>query len=1046
GSDRVHENSGGKDCRRYKGRRTVSESGSIPIVGAVLAGLLACPWAFALNPDLDVSQYGHFSWKYRDGFAKGTVQSIAQTQDGYLWLATSTSGLLRFDGVTTAQWEPPPGQSLPSNDVLHLLCTRDGTLWISTINGLASWKNGRLTPIPELAGLYMSPPFEDHQGSLWAAGRAVADGRLCEIRRGAVRCQQMNGPERAVFAIHEDRKANLWLGTYAGVWRWRPGRPELYSNAQTDGVQAIADAEDRGVLIAARDSIKRLVDGKWEVAFPLPVSVRGPARQILRDRDGAMWVKTAGGGVVHIHGERTDVFSQPDGLTGDIVTSLFEDREGNIWVATTHGLDRFRELPVITYSTDQGMPSVSSAVLAGRDGSIWSTSSGLYRLNRGQVTVYGQRKASARTQVREIRDSGLPDGYSVSLFQDSHGRIWVSSLEGGAGYMENDRFIRASALGGPTTTFAEDSAGSISIAYPNRGLLRLSPGNEVQLLLWDTFGHQGSGYHVSDPVHGGFWLGFRKGGVSYFRDGQVRASYSTADGLADGQTNQVRLDGQNALWVATQGGLSRVKDGRIATLTSKNGLPCDTVLWSLEDDTGSIWMGMPCGVARIARAELESWARALDKSSRAIQTTLFDTTDGARMPGVLGGSSPHADKSPDGRLWFVEDGGLGVIDPRHLPFNRLPPPVHIEKITADRKTYAADANGRLRLPPLVRDVQIDYTGLSFAEPEKMRFRFKLEGRDRDWHEVGNRRQAFYDDLPPRNYRFRVMASNNDGVWNEAGTSLDFSVAPAYYQTTWFLALAVAAILGLLAALYQLRLRYVKHQFDIRMEARVGERTRIARDLHDTLLQSFQGVLLKFSTIKYVMRSRPAEAEEMLERTIEQARAAITEGRNAVQGLRSSVVVANDLARAIGTFGEGLAANHAGADCPEFGVYVEGQSRDLPPLVRDEVYRIGCEAVRNAFQHSNAKRIEAELRYDPRQFRLHVVDNGKGIDLAVLNAGGREGHHGLPGLHERAALAGGKLSVWSRPGSGTEIELTIPGTIAYTKTPAAKTADATETTG
>jgi signal transduction histidine kinase len=237
-------------------------------------------------------------------------------------------------------------------------------------------------------------------------------------------------------------------------------------------------------------------------------------------------------------------------------------------------------------------------------------------------------------------------------------------------------------------------------------------------------------------------------------------------------------------------------------------------------------------------------------------------------------------------------------------------------------------------------------------------------------------------------------------------------------------------------LHRFRLNQVAHEFNIRLEARVGERTRIARDLHDTLLQSFQGVLFKFSALKYLIPDRPAEAVESLERMLEQARAAVTEGRDAVQGLRSSTVVANDLARAITEFGQGLAADQTGPNHPEFRVYVEGTSRDLPPLIRDEVYKIACESLRNAFQHAGAKRIQVQIRYDPRHFRLQVVDNGKGIDPDVLSAGGRAGHHGLAGLRERAQLAGGKLSVWSQLHSGTEIELTIPASIAYTHSPPA----------
>ncbi|PWU05969.1 MAG: hypothetical protein C5B51_13305 [Terriglobia bacterium] len=347
----------------------------------------------------------------------------------------------------------------------------------------------------------------------------------------------------------------------------------------------------------------------------------------------------------------------------------------------------------------------------------------------------------------------------------------------------------------------------------------------------------------------------------------------------------------------------------------------------------------------------------------------------------------------------------------------------------------------MRLPALTRELQVDYTALSLVDAEKNQFRYKLEGYDKGWQEAGTRRQAFYTNLGPGNYRIRVMAANNSGVWNEAGASLDFSVAPAYYQTTWFRGCVVLAFFAALWGLHRYRLHQMARVFNARMEARVGERTRVARDLHDTLLQSFQGVLLKFSTVKYLIHSRSDDAEETLDRYIDQARAAITEGRDAVQGLRSSTVVANDLARAVTSFGQGLTADHAGPDCPELRVFVEGKSQDLPPLVRDEVYKIACECLRNAFRHAHAKRIEVQIGYEPRQFRLRLLDNGKGIDPEVLIAGGRAGHHGLPGLHERAELAGGKLSVWSQLNSGTEIELTIPAAIAYPKpkTRAAKTA-------
>ena len=403
------------------------------------------------------------------------------------------------------------------------------------------------------------------------------------------------------------------------------------------------------------------------------------------------------------------------------------------------------------------------------------------------------------------------------------------------------------------------------------------------------------------------------------------------------------------------------------------------------------------------------------------------------MPAEVGGYTPHADKSPDGKLWIWVADGISVVDPRRLPFNKLPPPVHIEAVKINGKEQAPDEG--LALPHRSNDLEIDYTALSFTNPDRVLFKYKLEGKDADWQDVGTRRQAYYGGLKPRNYRFRVMASNNDGVWNEAGAAWNFSITPAYYQTIWFQGLCVLAGGAMLWLLHRLRLRQVAQRYSIRMEERVNERTRIARDFHDTLLQSFQGVLLKFSAMTYLIPERH-DVQEKLEGVIEQGRAAITEGRDAVQGLRSSTLVSNELGAAISTFADGLAADQkADGNTPAIRVQLEGASRKLAPLVRDEVYRIAIEGLRNAFKHANAKRIEVDIVYDRRQLRMRIRDDGKGIDPKILSEGGLKGHHGLPGMQERAKLAGGKLAVWSKPESGTEIELTVPSSIAYAKSPA-----------
>jgi signal transduction histidine kinase len=485
-----------------------------------------------------------------------------------------------------------------------------------------------------------------------------------------------------------------------------------------------------------------------------------------------------------------------------------------------------------------------------------------------------------------------------------------------------------------------------------------------------------------------------------------------------------------------------LKNGHVATLTSRNGLPCDLVQWLMEDDASVFWLSTPCGLVRVARSELDAWFADMDtgkESKRMGGATVFDNSDGVEIRTTAGGYNPHVAKSPDGKLWFGTLQGVSVIDPLHLPFNKIPPPVHIEQITADGQIYDArsSAIGLVHLPPRIRDLQIDYTALSLVAPEKVVFRYKLEGMDANWQEAGTRRQAFYNNLPPGNYRFRVSASNNSGVWNEAGASVDFAVAPAYHQTTWFRLSVVAVVLALLAALYQLRLRQVARQFNVRMEERVNERTRIARDLHDTLLQSFQAALMRFHTVSYLLPHRPDEAQKTLESVIEQARDAIIEGRNAVQGLRATTGITIELAQAMRALAEELAADHAGGNCPDCRVQVEGTPRSLAPLLHDDIHRIASEALRNAFKHAQAKRIEVEVRYGLRQLRLRVRDNGKGMDPKLLTEGGRPGHFGLAGMHERAKLVGGKLAVRSGLSTGTECDLSIPASVAYAKTPVAR---------
>lgn len=983
--------------------------------------LLWCPDAPALNPSLDVSQYAHTAWTYRNGFMQGAVNAIAQTSDGYLWLGTQ-SGVVRFDGVRAVPLPLRPGQQLPSTSVGTLLAARDGTVWIGTLDGLVSWKNGQLTAYPALARRTVLALLQDRAGTVWAGGLAGPTGTLCAIRGESTTCYGDDGSLGTVVAsLYEDSDGSLWVGATTGLWRWRPGPPTRYLAAPISRGGKMTQGDHGSGLVVAVGSVRQII-GRTVTDYPLHgVPLPLTAGTILRDRNGGLWIGTTAHGIVHSYEGKTSAFAQNDGLSSDQVHALFEGREGSIWVATAEGLDQFRELPVTSPPVKQGLSSaIASSVLAARDGSVWvGTANGLYRWKEGRTTIYRRRS-----------NPGLADDDIQSLFEDERGRIWVSSFRGLAAFEKGKFTPVPSVPAGAKNAIAGDNHGGLWLSLFGTGndysLAHLAGGKIVEQVPWLKLGGGPGTGLVPDP-DGGVWTGLLSGGMAYFRAGQIRTLPLSDDGASIRRVLDIARDRDGSIWATTNNGVSRISDGRVATLTTANGLPCNIVHWIIEDDLSSYWMYTQCGLLRVARTDMDSW---IADPKRAIRPTMFGVEDGIRLVPILKGLRPAVTKTSDGRIWFVNGEKVSFIDPSRVTPNTLPPPVHIEQITADDKTY--DATNGMRLPPRVHSLAIDYTALSLVAPEKVRFRYKLEGQNRNWHEVVNDRKVQYTNLAPGTYRFRVLACNNSGVWNEEGATLDFVIPPAWYQTNWFRASCVAAFLAMIWAAYQLRVRQLAAQFNMRLEERVSERTRIGRDLHDTLLQSFQALLPLFQAAIYRLPEGAADARKTLEVAVNRASDAITEGRDAVQGLRMSTVEKNNLAVAIRTVGEELASAEPNQFSPKFTVVVEGASRNLHPILRDEVYRLAVEAQRNAFRHAEAQAIEVEIRYDEKYFRLRVRDDGKGIGHEVLRGDGREGHYGLSGMKERAKLVGGKLTIWSEVDSGTEIELIIPASRAYGK--------------
>jgi signal transduction histidine kinase len=645
-----------------------------------------------------------------------------------------------------------------------------------------------------------------------------------------------------------------------------------------------------------------------------------------------------------------------------------------------------------------------------------------------------QTAKEAEKRVREVNLAGLPEHGVASLFQDSTGRIWVAAT-GGVGYLQDSRFVPVSGVpGGVVDAMAGDAKGNLWISIVDRGLFHMFGDSLVQHIPWAALGRNDLATALAvDPSRGGVWLGFSKGGLAWLAEGQTHPSFYADPAFDQGRVSDLRFDRDGALWVASNGGLSRVKDDHVSTLATKNGLPCNQIYWSAEDEDQSIWLYGSCGLVRIARSDLEAWlASSMSANPKSVRATLFDETDGVALKGDPSAApGPRHAMSSDGKIWFTTIDGLSVIDPHHLPFNAVAPPVHIERIVADGKEY--EIRDRVRLPAHVLSLSIDYTALSLVAPEKVHFRYKLDGQDKDWRELVDVRHVDYTNLPPRLYRFRVMASNNSGVWNEAGASLDFSIAPAYYQTIWFKALCAAAFLALLRALYLLRLQQLRHQFTIGLEARVNERTRVARELHDTLLQSFQSVAYQLQASRKLLLRKADDAMDVLDGAIHATEDAIQEGRTAIHDLRPEPAAQRNLSELLNAAGHELAdSEQPDGHRPSFSMIIEGKQQTLPPMLQDEVYRISREVIRNAFAHAVASHIEVEIRYDQDQLRVRIRDDGQGIEPNILEAGGQSGHWGISGMRERAQRIGSRLDFWSEMGAGTEVQLTVPAAIAYEK--------------
>lgn len=969
--------------------------------------------AQALDPSKRLTQYMREAWTTANGLPQNAAFSILQTRDGYLWFGT-LEGLVRFDGLEFTVFDPSNTPRLPYPNVAALYEDQEGMLWVATGGSYSPRPRGNVL-LRYLDGKFQS--FTESDGYPGYAAHAIRGARdgglwigmghgLCRFKEGVFHLYSTKDglSGNNILSICEDREGTLWIATDHGVNRYKDGRFYAFepnSPLARWQAKAIREAADGSIWVGTRGGLVRFKDGQATHYTMKDGMPENEVMTVYEDRDRNLWVGTEHGYLLRW---RDGKFSASLNLADDPIWSIYESREGSLWVGSfTGGLHRLKDGKFTAYTTVEGLLSDSTwGVFEDSEGNIWvSTSKGLNRISNGKITSYTSK-------------DGLLETGASKVYQDRQGRLWIGTTAGlncfKDGHLVGYRFPKGEE--GFVTAIHEDAAGTLWVGSV-RGLFKFQEG-KLTLYLNRNEAHGAFVNAIYEAPDGAFWLGTNNG-LYRFEHEQLTA-YPTPDASSADVISSIVPDDEGGLWLGTdRNGLLRFRDGQFVRCTTRDGLFNNSITTILDDGLGRFWIGCNKGVFSVSKQALRDFA---DGKIAAIISTAYDTADGLKNRETTDPSTGW--KSRDGRLWFSTVQGVAVIDPARLQLNTIVPPVYIRQSLADGR--AASLDDLIQIAPGTRSVEFQYTGLSLLAPESVRYRYRLEGFDRDWVEAGSRRAAYYTNLPAGQYTFRVIAANNDGLWNMEGASLRVVVNAPFWRRAWFWLAVGVIVVGIIAFIYRARIAQLKKRqaaqeaFSRQLIAsQEQERKRLAVELHDSLGQSL--VIIKNRALMSLNKPEDHErALTQIEEISEAASGALQEIREIAASLHPYQLDRFGLVNAL----EEMIARLAASSPIQVSRDIDPIDGELSKEAQINLYRIVQESLNNIVKHAEASAVRVSLKREANVLRLLIEDNGKGFQAEAI--AGKKTGLGLTGIAERARVLGGKSEIHSTPGQGTSVRL------------------------